>query len=215
MFLAPNKDIADQLKLLQNQYDMANQLNNWKHMAKGKVIAGLLKWPKRLVTHRDVAEFAQQCKGCGKSTVEKIIEIIETGELERVKARDTPEERAKQLFERIWGVGPKSARKLVDAGCRTLDDVDALTKTGKLPKGMSKDLVEISVKFFADIEARIPRSECTAISAGGTTLVTPRCLFEPCIFFPTFGCASAPQYPPVARLSSHPVACLNLAFSFQ
>lgn len=55
------------------------------------------------------------------------------------------------LFGEVWGIGPATALKLYDKGYRTLDDLkndDSLTHAQK-----------IGLKYFDDINTRIPRHE--------------------------------------------------------
>lgn len=55
------------------------------------------------------------------------------------------------LFGEVWGIGPATALKLYEKGHRTLDDLkneDSLTHSQRL-----------GLKYFDDIQTRIPRHE--------------------------------------------------------
>ena len=82
-------------------------------------------------------------------TVDKIVEIVETGTLSRLETLDTPEERARQLFVKIWGVGSASANKLVDQGHRTLEDLKIADSAD--PRVLTR-VQKIGLRYFDEIE---------------------------------------------------------------
>ena len=93
--------------------------------------------------------------GIGKTIMAKFKEFTTTGKLKTL-------ERAKgdplYLFPKIYGIGPKKAKQLVAAGVTTLDELRArqeelLNKNQKL-----------GLKYFEDIEKRIPRAEINEYS---------------------------------------------------
>eukprot|EP00039_Didymoeca_costata_P014451 m.233686 g.233686 ORF g.233686 m.233686 type:complete len:488 (-) comp16028_c0_seq11:1933-3396(-) len=150
-----NDVIIEQLEALLKTYG-GRKVDDFKCMNLRTTIGRLKKWPKELRTTEDVNEFRKNCRKCGKKTVDKILEIIDSGQLQRVMDADTPEERARQLFVQVWGIGAKTAQKYVNMGYRTLDD---LKKAPEL-----KPIERIGVEFFEDIKLRIPREEAAAIS---------------------------------------------------
>ena len=89
-------------------------------------------------------------KGIGKTMLEKISEIQNTGTLSILeKERRNP---VTQLTK-IFGIGPKKAKDLIEAG------IDSIEKLKGVP---SKDLtpnINKGIKYFDDISERIPRSE--------------------------------------------------------
>lgn len=104
-----NPHVVDLLAKLKAGYSQSPGLGNWKAMALGKVISALQKYDVPFETRADVQRFADDCKqkgidkACGAGTVDKIAEIVETDNLARLETLDTPEERARQLFVKIWG----------------------------------------------------------------------------------------------------------------
>uniref|UniRef100_J3MCS5 DNA polymerase n=2 Tax=Oryza brachyantha TaxID=4533 RepID=J3MCS5_ORYBR len=88
----------------------------------------------------------------GKSLKDHINEIVNTGKLAKLEHFENDEKvRTVSLFGEVWGVGPATALKLYDKGHRTLDDLqkdDSLTSAQR-----------IGLKFFDDINQRIPRHE--------------------------------------------------------
>lgn len=91
-------------------------------------------------------------KGIGPSLLGKIMEVKETGTcqfLEKIQ-KDDP----KELFQKIYGVGPKKANELVKMGFSTIDDI---VKSEKLDIFNEKQL--LGIKYYDDINTRIPRKE--------------------------------------------------------
>jgi len=88
--------------------------------------------------------------GIGKTIIKKFNEYVTTGKLKILEqAKNNP----LYLFPKIYGIGPKKAQQLVDAGVTTLKELterqdDLLNKNQKT-----------GLKYFEDIEKRIPRAE--------------------------------------------------------
>lgn len=112
-----------------------------------KGITVLSTWPRPVRDPSDVADL-----NVGAKTREKILEIMETGRLERNAVRSAdPAWQAKQMFASVWGCGDIVAAKWYHEGCRTLDDVRKRT-----------DLTmqqQVGLKYYDDLQQRIPREE--------------------------------------------------------
>jgi len=97
----------------------------------------------------------QGTPGIGKTIMEKFNEYVTTGKLKTL-------ERAKgdplYLFPKIYGIGPKKAKQLVAAGVLTLKELRA-RQDELLNKNQKTGL-----KYFEDIEKRIPRAEINEYS---------------------------------------------------
>ena len=93
--------------------------------------------------------------GIGKTIMAKFKEFTTTGKLKTLEsAKGDP----LYLFPKIYGIGPKKAKQLVAAGVTTLDELrnrkeELLNKNQKL-----------GLKYFEDIEKRIPRAEINEYS---------------------------------------------------
>ncbi|KAL8111894.1 DNA polymerase lambda [Apium graveolens] len=88
----------------------------------------------------------------GKSMQEHIQEIVTTGKLSKLEHFETDEKvRTISLFGEVWGIGPATALKLYEKGCRTLDDLKA--------ESTLTNAQRIGLKYFDDIRTRIPRHE--------------------------------------------------------
>lgn len=63
---------------------------------------------------------------------------------------------ALDVFQKIYGVGPKKAQELMDSGYRTLEDVRkaVAANTLKLTRAQT-----VGLKYYEDINSRIPRAE--------------------------------------------------------
>lgn len=88
-------------------------------------------------------------KGIGKTIESKLEEYSKTGTLKLLE-----KERANPLnvLTRIYGIGPKKAKELIDKGMTTLADLEA-------NPDLLNENQRIGLKYAAAIDTRIPRSE--------------------------------------------------------
>ena len=90
-------------------------------------------------------------RGIGKTILKKFEEFVTTGKLgtlERAKGNPI------YLFARIYGIGPKKAKELVEKnGIQSLEELHQ-----RQDEFLNKNQ-RIGLKYFDDIEERIPRSE--------------------------------------------------------
>ena len=97
----------------------------------------------------------QGLPGIGKTIMAKFNEYVTTGKLKILElAKGDP----LYLFPKIYGIGPKKAKQLVDAGVLTLKELRA-RQDELLNKNQKAGL-----KYFEDIEKRIPRAEINEYS---------------------------------------------------
>ena len=95
-----------------------------------------------------------ELNGIGKSLADKIIEIFNTGTCkmyENVKDYKDP----KEIFLNIHGVANVNAKKLVDLGFKTIED---LRKCPNIEDHLNEKQL-IGLKFYDDILQKIPRDE--------------------------------------------------------
>ncbi|EJD04833.1 Nucleotidyltransferase [Fomitiporia mediterranea MF3/22] len=153
-----NQDIVDKLSELEeiNRTKISGdpREQRWRVFSYGKSIRAIRAHPKRIRNYED----AIAIRGIGSKTAAKIVEIIKTGDLGRIKYDNTEDVQAIKLFNNIYGVGLSTAQKWYSMGCRTLDDV-------KNRKGgiTVSDVQEIGLKYYDDINTRIPRGEVEEI----------------------------------------------------
>ena len=97
--------------------------------------------------------------GIGEKIQEKIEEILATGSLasaERARATKAPD--VLDVFQNIYGVGPKKAADLVAAGYTSLEGLRAAAALSANAKLLTKNQ-RIGIRYYADLLERIPRAE--------------------------------------------------------
>jgi len=97
--------------------------------------------------------------GIGAKIQEKIEEILATGSLasaERARATKAPD--VLDIFQNIYGVGPKKAADLVAAGYTSLEGLRTAAALPANAKLLTKNQ-RIGLQYYADLLERIPRAE--------------------------------------------------------
>ncbi|KAG1732642.1 uncharacterized protein EDB91DRAFT_1057918 [Suillus paluster] len=150
-----NQDIIDKLEeLMELHKAKLGDEDRWRVYSYSKCIRALRNYPKKIKSFNE----ARSINGVGEKTARKIMEIIETGDLRRIGYEKTDDVEAINLFQGIYGVGRQIASMWYNNGCRTLDDVRARKGGIKL-----SHVQEIGLRFYDDINARMPRSEAESI----------------------------------------------------
>ncbi|THH33346.1 hypothetical protein EUX98_g800 [Antrodiella citrinella] len=153
--ICPNQDVIDMLEKLKQIHDTKGTADDkWRVLSYNKAVRGLRTYPKRIGSVKE----AMQINGVGEKTAQKIMEIINTGALQRIRYENTEDVAVVTLFQGIYGVGPSVAHKWYANGCRTLDDL----KNGKFGIKLST-AQRIGLKFYDDINTRMPRAEAKEI----------------------------------------------------
>lgn len=120
-----------------------------KVIAYTKIIHALKSVKGKIKTLKSVDGVPQ----IGPKTKEKISEWLETGTIEECehakKELGVVDEKCE--FEKIWGIGPVKARKLVDL------DIDSIKKL-KQNTHLLTDQQKIGLKYFKELQERIPRN---------------------------------------------------------
>lgn len=91
-------------------------------------------------------------KNIGKTTIEKLTQYIETGEIDLLKSDEHNQELI-DVFTKIYGVGPKNALKIVNSGIKTISELR------KVQDKHLNDKQKIGLQYYEDINKRIPRRE--------------------------------------------------------
>lgn len=88
-------------------------------------------------------------KKIGKTIMTKLNEYVETGTLKILER-----ERKNPLNEltKVYGIGPKKAKELIEKGITSIDEL-------KKNEDLLNENMKIGLKYFDDIEQRIPREE--------------------------------------------------------
>jgi DNA polymerase/3'-5' exonuclease PolX len=92
--------------------------------------------------------------GIGKGIMDRIDQILETGKLKQLG--DTSEYDTLELFQKIYGVGIVKAQELYNAGYRKIDELRKDENKLNLTNAQ-----KVGLKYFEDINSKIPRSEIT------------------------------------------------------
>ncbi|KIO27823.1 hypothetical protein M407DRAFT_72655, partial [Tulasnella calospora MUT 4182] len=128
--------------------------DRWRVLAYRKAIGSLQRSRKRITN----AEDARRLYGIGEKTADKIVEIISTGNLQRLQYEKCGEYQICQKLMGIYGVGPKTAYDWYRKGVRSLDDVWA----GRGGITLNENQ-RIGLKYYDDLQTRMPREEAAQI----------------------------------------------------
>ncbi|KAI9058672.1 hypothetical protein FKP32DRAFT_1596984 [Trametes sanguinea] len=151
----PNQDVIDKLQELKALHAVKpSKDDEWRVIGYNKAISALRKYPTRIKSYEE----AVAIRGVGDKTAQKIMEIIETGELRRIQHERTGDVEVIQSFLGIYGVGLSTAFKWYNNGCRTVEDIAARKGGIKLSTEQ-----KIGLKYYKDINMRIPRAEVEEI----------------------------------------------------
>lgn len=150
-----NQDIIEKLQeLMELHKSKPSDHDRWRVFSYGKCIRALRNYPKQITSFNE----ARSIRGVGEKTALKIMEIINTGDLRRIEHERTDGVEVTRLFQGIYGVGRSTAFAWYASGHRTLDDIKANSKSLRLSPAQ-----EIGLKFYDDINSRMPREEAARI----------------------------------------------------
>ncbi|CAD8084561.1 unnamed protein product [Paramecium sonneborni] len=146
-----NNQIIEELEKLLKIY--TNEKDKGRCIAYRKAIGYIKSLTFPIRSSEDLKEMPT----IGEKIKKKIIEIIQTGQLQKVQKLQGQEKNiAITQLSRVWGIGPTTAATFYFKGIKTLDDLrknqHLLTKNQQI----CLDLVE-------ELEQRIPRDEATII----------------------------------------------------
>ncbi|XP_041089693.1 DNA polymerase beta-like [Polyodon spathula] len=145
---SPNEGITDFLTELANYERNVNRAIH-KYNAYRKAASVISKYPDKIKNGNE----AKKLDGVGAKIAEKIDEFLSTGKLRKIeKIRNDDTSSSINFLTRVTGIGPAAARKFVEEGVKTLDDLKKIEH--KLNHHQ-----QIGLKYFEDFEKRIPRAE--------------------------------------------------------
>lgn len=115
-----NKALSDVFERLETIYTMLG--DNWRAYSFKKVAGLVQNWPRVIKDDHEVSKI----HGIGKKMQDKIREVLETGQLQRlVEFENNPQILTMLAFSQIWGVGATTARILWNRGYRSIEDLRA------------------------------------------------------------------------------------------
>uniref|UniRef100_A0A3Q4HTQ4 DNA polymerase n=1 Tax=Neolamprologus brichardi TaxID=32507 RepID=A0A3Q4HTQ4_NEOBR len=140
-----NEGITDFLVELANYEKNVNRAIH-KYNAYRKAASTISKYPHKIKN----GEEAKKLDGVGAKIAEKIDEFLQTGKLRKLeKIRNDDTSSSINFLTRVTGIGPAAARKFVEEGVKTLEDIKD-----------SKICCNFAVfRYFEEFEKRIPRAE--------------------------------------------------------
>ncbi|XP_072051179.1 DNA polymerase beta-like [Amphiura filiformis] len=148
----PNTGIVDFLTELAN-YEKNVTRAMHKYNAYRKAASTVAKHPTALKSGAE----AKKLDGVGVQIAKKIDEFLATGKLQKLeKIRGDDTSTAINLLTRVTGIGPAAARKFVEDGIMTIDDL-------KKNEDKLNHHQKIGLRYFEDFEKRIPRAEMTQL----------------------------------------------------
>nr|CAD29091.1 chimeric DNA-directed DNA polymerase bf4-18 [synthetic construct] len=141
-----NGGITDMLVELANFEKNVSQAIH-KYNAYRKAASVIAKYPHKIKSGAE----AKKLPGVGTKIAEKIDEFLATGKLRKLeKIRQDDTSSSINFLTRVTGIGPSAARKLVDEGIKTLEDL-------RKNEDKLNHHQRIGLKYFEDFEKRIPR----------------------------------------------------------
>ena len=141
-----NKKLIDNLKILAD-YERINK-EPFKVKAYEKVINSIELFDKKIETLEDI----KLLKGVGKKIEDKIIEFLNTGNIDEVvSVLNDPKYILGNKLKGIYGVGPAKITELMTK----IEDFDELKEHPEL----LNDKQKIGLKYYDDMNLRIPMAE--------------------------------------------------------
>ncbi|KAL6708471.1 hypothetical protein ACN47E_002734 [Coniothyrium glycines] len=148
----PNARTIQILEDMCKHYDQMQ--DHWRTLAYRKGITTLKKQSVKITTAKQAAALPF----IGSRLAEKIEEIVLTDRLRKLNnTRTDPLDGVLRLFLGIYGVGLVQANKWIQAGYRTLKDLEVKAKLTASHK--------VGIEHYEDFNSRIPRAEVEAHGA--------------------------------------------------
>lgn len=124
-----------------------------------KILDIIKKYPTKITSGDQLKDI----KGIGKNTVKRIDEILETGKLSEIKIERKNEKNSKIIDElvTVYGIGRNVAQKLIlQYNITSVQDLIDKYKKGNIEL---TDNIILGLKYYDDIQKRIPRNEIVEI----------------------------------------------------
>lgn len=153
--LSPQNPNARTIEVLDEMCKHYDQMQDqWRTLAYRKGITTLKKQAIKITTAKQAAALPF----IGARLAEKIEEIVLTNQLQKLdNTHSDPLGQVLRLFLGVYGAGLQQANKWIQAGHRTLEDLQTKAKLTNSQK--------IGVEHYADFNSQIPREEVEAHGA--------------------------------------------------
>ena len=158
--LPRNADLADQLDLLADISEILGE-ESFKIIAYRRAATRIRETPSP-VAELALSGRATDLPGIGKTIEQKVIEVVEEGEMKALAKRRGQVPEGVVEFLRLPGVGPKTAARIwSELGITTLDGLQAAAEAGRLRglSGLGQKSEEKILKSLAEGAGRKPTRE--------------------------------------------------------
>lgn len=148
-----NQLLIDILNKLYNQYKLSNEPT--VSQFKANVILKLIKIIKSYNKEITKGEDLKDIKGVGKGSIDRINEILKTSSLKELNKTDKYTILGE--LEKVTGIGKVRAKSLVvDYNVSSVNDLKQKVKDNKIEVTHH---IQVGLKYYDDINKRIPRNE--------------------------------------------------------
>ncbi|XP_065202187.1 DNA polymerase lambda-like [Planococcus citri] len=155
----PNEVILNEFQKLADSYRARR--DKWRTLGYEKAIQSIKSCKREITNINDV----KGLPNISAKMVDKIAEILENGYLTKARELYTDEKtKILDMFGKIWGAGPTTAELWYQKGLRTFEDLET--------KGNLNQQQKIGLKYYNDIQEKIPREEVAEI----VKIVTEACM---------------------------------------
>ena len=152
--LPRNDQLAEQFELLADLMEL-DAADGFRISAYRKAAARIRETPAS-VAQLALDGKAKQLQGIGKTIEEKIVQIVEQGEIEALAKRKSTIPPEVVLFMRLPGLGPKTAARIwKELGIATLDELKAAAEAERLDRAQHRlEVLALVVGRQADDRVR-------------------------------------------------------------
>ncbi|CAG8834064.1 18530_t:CDS:2, partial [Gigaspora margarita] len=150
-FVNLNENITKVLKALEEKEKKAGDI--YRERAYRTAIESISIYSKRITS----GEEARKLKGVGNGISTKIDEILKTGTCSQLWENDSDERNLINLFTKLPKIGRVKAKKLIDKGCKSLEDV-----ANELE---SDSFTRIIIRHLEEFDKEIPRCELKSLQS--------------------------------------------------
>ncbi len=143
-----NEDFIDILGELSDI--MIRKGEPFRAKAYGNAMEEIIKYDQDILSIKQL----ENIKGIGKTILDKLNEYVKTGKIQLLeKEKNNPI----NILTKVYGIGPKKAKQFVELGIESIDDLKN-NNNNEIEKMLTEN-IKTGLKYFDDIEKRIPRQE--------------------------------------------------------
>jgi len=154
--------VNEELDKAQNEKDAKKVTSNQFRIKQLKNVLGLLKKYPTKITLENYKELIN-VQGIGKSSVDRIKEILEKGSLSELGKFVDQNKEKKQILddlESVVGIGHVHALEFYTQGIKSVADLKKKIKSGAIEVN---DKILLGLKYYGKFQGNIPRKEITCV----------------------------------------------------